>query len=153
MDAEGILYAVAAIANWRAVVTLVAFAFTAWLLVFAVPLMSGIQGIVFALTGLGVGLIWQEHRSLNATTNQPDLQTRPSVAAACAAFLSLCWGLASADSSLTSITGAAILCLALGAHTSYYRRMNLISQSRARLCICFASLGYVAGIVARNFTA
>ena len=153
MDAEGILYAVAAIANWRAVVTLVGFAFTAWLLVFAVPLMSGIQGIVFALTGLGVGLIWQEHRSLNATTNQPDLQTRPSVAAACAAFLSLCWGLASADSSLTSITGAAILCLALGAHTSYYRRMNLISQSRARLCICSASLGYVAGIVARNFTA
>lgn len=153
MDAEGILYAVAAIANWRAVVTLVAFAFTAWLLVFAVPLMSGIQALVFASTGLVVGFIWQEHRSLDATINQPDQQTRPSVAAACAAFLSLCWGLASADSLLTSTTGAAILCLALGAHTSYYRRMNLISHSRARLCIYFASLGYVAGIVARNFTA
>lgn len=153
MDAEGILYAVAAIANWRAVVTLVAFAFTAWLLVFAVPLMSGIQALVFASTGLVVGFIWQEHRSLDATINQPDQQTRPSVAAACAAFLSLCWGLASADSLLTSTTGAAILCLALGAHTSYYRRMNLISHSRARLCIYFASLGYVAGIIARNFTA
>ena len=153
MDAEGILYAVATIANWRAVVTLVAFAFTAWLLVFAVPLMSGIQGIVFASTGLVVGFIWQEHRSLDATINQPDQQTRPSVAAACAAFLSLCWGLASADSLLTASTGAAILCLALGANTSYYRRMNLISHSRARLCIYFASLGYVAGIIARNFTA
>ena len=153
MDAEAILYAVAAIANWRAVVALVAFAFTAWLLVFALPLMSGVQGIVFALTGLGIGFIWQEHRSLDASTNQPDLQTRPSVAAACAAFLSLCWGLASADSLLTATTGAAILCLALVAHTSYYRRMNLISHSRARLCIYFASLGYVAGIIARNFTA
>jgi len=153
MDAEGILYAVVAIANWRAVVTLVAFAFTAWLLVFAVPLMSGIQGIVFALTGLVVGLIWQEHRSLDATTNQPDQQTRPSVAAAGASFLALCWGLASADSLLTASTGAAILCLALGANTSYYRRMNLISHARARLCIYSAFLGYVAGIILRQFTA
>lgn len=153
MDAEGIFYTVAAIANWRVVVTLVVFVFTAWLLVFAVPLMSGIQGIVFASTGLVVGFIWQEHRSLDATTNQPDQQTRPSVAAACSALLSLCWGLASADSLLTATTGAAILCLALGVHTSYYHRMNLISHARARLCIYFASLGYVAGIIARNFTA
>lgn len=153
MDAESILYAVAAIANWRAVITLVAFSFTAWLLVFAIPLMSGIQGIVFALTGLGVGLIWQEHRSLNAASNQPDVQTRASVAAACAAFLSLCWGLASADTLLTVATGAVILCIAMGAHTSYYRRMNLISPTRARLYIYFASLGYVAGIITRNLPA
>ncbi|MFI0547024.1 MAG: hypothetical protein ACH34Y_08950 [Brachymonas sp.] len=153
MDAEGILYAVIAIANWRAVVTLALFSVIAWLLVFAAPVMVGLQAIVFAFTGLFVGALWQEHRSVDVASNQPDKQTRPSVAAASSALLSLCWGLVSAETLHSTISGAVILSIALLAHTKYYRRINLISSNRARLCICFAALGYAVGTIARNFTA
>jgi len=151
MDAEGIFYAVTAIANWRAMLALVTASAAAWLLVFAVPLLNGVQGFLLGVSGLLIGLIWQEHKSLVSSPNRPDEQTRPSVAAACSAFLAFCWGLASCESFQSAATGAFIMGLTLLAHTLYYRRVNLISTNRALLHFYSAILGYAAAAVARMF--
>ena len=128
MDAiEGLIGLIQLAIHWRVTLCLLASALAAFALVHLFPWLSGLQGVVLALTGFILGCAWQArnepHQSQSPTT------TSSFVVGLSAFFVGAIWGGASSTNWQSAFAGIIVLALALAA--GYYFSLGRVSSRRA----------------------
>ena len=153
MDLDGILSLVLLVLHWRVALCLVGSTDLAIVLVHLFPWLSGLQGIVLAMLGLGAGLIWEAQ----VTTPQPvrptkAAETTTGVACASALIAGATWGAFSASSMHSFLAGAAIFAFAVWGWLWYASTVQPpMPKERAYLCVVLAAAAFpIAAAVGHN---
>ncbi|HYD63678.1 MAG TPA: hypothetical protein VEC35_25210 [Noviherbaspirillum sp.] len=152
MDAEGILSIVALLLHSRTVLCLICTSIAAYVLVFLFPWLSGLQGIMLAALGLGLGAAWEACAQTNSDIiPSPNTETTRFVAVTTAALAGGFWGVTSASAVKSMIAGAVILAIAAYVWHWYATEKKMwVSKDRAFLCIGASVLSYAVGAWACN---
>lgn len=146
MDAiEGLIGLIQLVIHWRVALCLLASTLAAFVLVHLFSWFSGLQGVVFALTGLIPGCAW--HARNEPHKSQSTAATSSFVVGLCAFFIGAIWGGASSTSLQSAFAGIVVLALALIA--GYYLSIGRVSSRRA-VAFGFITSATYALIVALN---
>jgi len=112
MDFERTLALLAILVHWRVALSLFATVAIALALNYSVLWFSGIQCIVIGLSGLWLGLAWNEATSIRSRATAATSPTTTPVTGGLAALLAgAAWGAISAQSLASIVAGAGVLAL------------------------------------------
>ena len=147
MELDGTLGLLALLLHWRVALCLLFSTVAAVLAVHLFPWLTGLQGIVLAFLGLGVGVMWEaQSGSKVSVASVPDTKTTQSVAGAAAGIVGATWGGFSSTSVQSFMAGLVIFVAAAACWAWYAGSAHAwVSRRRAQFCVFVAAVAYPLG--------